>query len=150
MNNQTSAAGKAAAAAPARPAATKADAPQNKADKAKGDKGDEADPEKARTLTGSTIVADRQGHSDPSTRAGAGAVEGKFTCMRELVGDRAYASGDARDGKVSDLVHLAQSGAIAPADKATQEALKDYAGVEAAVVKPKRATKADPEEGKEG
>ena len=147
MNNQTSAAGKAAAAAPARRAAIKANAPQNKADAPKGDKADDEDPEKVKSLTGSTIARDRSGHSDLSVRAGAGAVEGKFTCLRELEGDRSYRSGDARDGKVSELAHLAQSGAIAPADKATQEALVDFAGDEAAVVKPKKAGKADDAEG---
>lgn len=140
MNTKTSAAGKATAAA-TRQSATKADAPQNKADGATSNK--------ARTLTGETIADDADGHTDASTRAGAGAHEGNFTCRRELSGDREYRTGDARVGKVSDLAHLARSGAIAPADKATASALKDYAGVDADIVKPtsKAAEAAEEAEG---
>lgn len=120
---------------PTRAAAAKTNAPQNKADG--------ADENKARTVTGDDVVV--EGHPDPSTRAGAGSVEGSFTCLRELQGDRAYASGDAREGKVSELAHLARSGAVAPADKATKAALADFAGIDVDVVKPKSSAAAEEE-----
>lgn len=140
MNGQTSQAGKAtaaAASAPARPATTKADAAENKADKAKADKGGKADPEPARP-----VISGLADDSDipQRDRSAAGAVEGKFVCRRELHGDEVYQSGDPREGKVSDLVHLVRSGALAPADAKTAEACNVYGNLD---VKPISAKKAE-------
>mgnify|MGYP000971067222 CR=1 FL=1 len=132
MNDQTSPAGKAAAAAPARGAATKANATENKADTAKNNK--------ARTLTGEDAETVPDGPSAVD-RAGAGSFPGKFTARRELIGDQNYASGDPRSAVVSEVIHLVQSGALAPADKATAEACKTFGDVDAEVVKPKSEVK---------
>lgn len=75
--------------------------------------------------------------------AEAGKIDGNFVCNRGMEGDRSYSKGDARSGKVSDLAHLAKSGAISPADDETAKAVSDFLGRDVAVYSAPAATEAE-------
>lgn len=56
--------------------------------------------------------------------------DGKFTVTRMMTGDKVWNAGDKREGKVADLAHLAETGAIVPRDEKTAEALTAFFGRE--------------------
>lgn len=58
---------------------------------------------------------------------------GNFISRRALSGDRQYNVGDPREGKVGELIHLVESGAISPADDETAAAVKAFTGKDFAV-----------------
>lgn len=63
-------------------------------------------------------------------RTEAARHEGKFTVTRMMTGAKVWNAGDKRDGKVADLAHLAETGALVARDKATAEALTAFFGRE--------------------
>lgn len=92
--------------APRRGASAKANAPENKAETA---------GENKRTVSA-------------VERAAAGGHVGAFKVGRPHEGDQAYAEGDDRSGKVSELGHLVKTGTLVPADEVTADACSAWLG----------------------
>jgi hypothetical protein len=79
------------------------------------------------------------------SQAKAGSYQGSFIVRRGMTGREAWKRGDTREGDtVAEVRHLLVSGALAPADAKTAEAVSEFLGVEAKKGEPIDAAAMDP------